>query len=182
MSLAWRAKRKEPRNYATFRKRVLENANYTCEWCGETNGLFAHHIIPVSEGGSHAVSNGLCLCGKCYLEEHRLMRDKEMLTGGNLVLRSVLAEMAQSAGLAITERTIRYWAMRGLIPRPTIVKRRACYQKEVLEKLQVIEALRPKTIEQIKQIMFESELFRHKLYQEGDVIVLRSIPRKKREK
>lgn len=45
-------------------------ANYTCQLChGE--GLDAHHIIPVEEGGSDEQENLICLCRSCHQKVHK---------------------------------------------------------------------------------------------------------------
>lgn len=77
-----------------------------------------------------------------------------------LVTRQELAKEARARGVNVTERTLRYWAMRGLIPKPVIKQRRACYPLSLLETLEKIEPLRRKTIEQVKRIVWESMLFR----------------------
>jgi hypothetical protein len=41
-----------------------------CVNCGSIKNLQAHHIIPVSEGGSDDLENGKALCEECHANEH----------------------------------------------------------------------------------------------------------------
>lgn len=50
--------------YKKNRKIVLESSNYICHYCnGPANT--ADHIIPVSQGGGHELSNLLPACINC---------------------------------------------------------------------------------------------------------------------
>lgn len=53
-------------------KAVLERDNYTCQRCGSTENLRAHHIFWVSECPSVAgeLWNGVTLCETCHIKEH----------------------------------------------------------------------------------------------------------------
>ena len=53
------------------RAALLERDDYRCQECGSRRNPECHHIVPVSEGGSHALSNGLVLCRSCHIEHHR---------------------------------------------------------------------------------------------------------------
>lgn len=62
-----------------WRISVFERDNYTCKKCGKKgNGLYlnAHHIIPFSKDKSlrFEVSNGITLCEKCHIDEHKRLR------------------------------------------------------------------------------------------------------------
>jgi len=61
---------KYPTNWNELRKQALERAGYRCEQCGRTGRLHVHHIIPVSEGGSHDLSNLMVLCPHCHSKMH----------------------------------------------------------------------------------------------------------------
>ncbi|UEM02536.1 HNH endonuclease [Skermanella rosea] len=52
------------RKQKSFRKKILEAYNSECALCGlqEVNLLRASHILPVAEGGSDEINNGICLC------------------------------------------------------------------------------------------------------------------------
>ena len=65
-------KRRDPR----FRERILDEYNYTCAICGETENvvLEAAHIIGVGDGGDDGVENGVCLCAN-----HHKMFDAALL-------------------------------------------------------------------------------------------------------
>lgn len=50
--------------YKRNRLAILEGSNYTCHYCnGQANT--ADHIIPVSHGGGHEITNLLPACTKC---------------------------------------------------------------------------------------------------------------------
>lgn len=59
-----------------FRKEVLEAYNNQCAICRcqEEKLLQAAHIVPVAQGGSDLVSNGICLCAN-----HHLMFDSGLI-------------------------------------------------------------------------------------------------------
>ncbi|MGN7308837.1 HNH endonuclease [Bacillus subtilis] len=48
----------------SVKKRVLEEANYLCFFCGE-HGTSVDHIIPRSKGGTNHRRNLICACIKC---------------------------------------------------------------------------------------------------------------------
>jgi hypothetical protein len=89
-----------------------------------------------------------------------------------LVTRDSLARIARAEGMNVTDRTLRYWAMRGLIPKPIIKDRKACYPISLISILRKIEPLRRKTIEEVRDMVWESSLFEcHATSGEGGVIV-----------
>ena len=47
---------------------VKARDNQTCQRCGSTNEVRAHHIIPVSQNIKEAlnIDNGITLCSKCH--------------------------------------------------------------------------------------------------------------------
>lgn len=55
---------------AEWRKAIKRRANGVCEKCGE-NGIEAHHIRPVYQGGVNVLSNGVYLCKPCHNAMHR---------------------------------------------------------------------------------------------------------------
>lgn len=60
-----------PSNWKSLREQALLKANYQCARCRETEQeLHVHHIIPISQGGSHDLSNLEVLCASCHFEEH----------------------------------------------------------------------------------------------------------------
>lgn len=65
-----------PSNWDEIRRQVYQRDNYTCQNCGAGGGvqgseeLHAHHIVPVSSGGSHQPSNLVTMCSKCHNAIH----------------------------------------------------------------------------------------------------------------
>lgn len=59
--------RRSPEFYQ-WRKAVLERDNYTCQDCGKTEGIEAHHIRAIMDypEGIFEVKNGLTVCGDCH--------------------------------------------------------------------------------------------------------------------
>jgi len=55
------------------RDKRLKLDNYQCQedGCGSKTGVQVHHKVPVSHGGSHAMSNLLTLCSKCHSKQHK---------------------------------------------------------------------------------------------------------------
>lgn len=53
-------------------KMVKERAKFTCERCGSTSELEAHHEIPVKVDQSlvNDEMNGICLCHDCHMKAH----------------------------------------------------------------------------------------------------------------
>jgi len=65
-----------PDDWDERRRRVYERDGYTCQSCGSQGGkagnteLHAHHIIPISRGGSNKLSNLTTLCKECHNQKH----------------------------------------------------------------------------------------------------------------
>lgn len=60
--------------YKTWREKVFERDNYTCQSCGQIGGeLNAHHIKPFAqyEALRYDINNGVTLCKECHKEIHR---------------------------------------------------------------------------------------------------------------
>ena len=69
-----------PSDWDSRRRRVYRRDDYTCANCGVRGGgghdaesveLHAHHIVPISKGGSHATSNLKTLCVDCHNAIHQ---------------------------------------------------------------------------------------------------------------
>lgn len=65
--------------YSEWRRMVYKRDNWTCQKCGKRgNGAYlnAHHIIPFSVDKSlrFEITNGVTLCKKCHIKEHRRLR------------------------------------------------------------------------------------------------------------
>jgi len=54
---------------SSFARHVIAR-DKVCQVCGSNEGLQAHHIILVSEGGSDELGNGTALCASCHADEH----------------------------------------------------------------------------------------------------------------
>jgi hypothetical protein len=64
-----------PPDWDVLRRRVYRRARYRCQNCGRRNvELHAHHIVPLSVGGTNALSNLACLCRDCHEAIHPHMR------------------------------------------------------------------------------------------------------------
>jgi hypothetical protein len=72
-----------PPDWQARRKRVLKRDNSTCQRCGVRSTrvddvrLDVDHIIPKSDGGSHALHNLQALCPSCHAEKHSVNRKLE---------------------------------------------------------------------------------------------------------
>jgi hypothetical protein len=68
----------------TWRDSVYERDNHTCQMCGSTSKLIAHHIVAWGDDESlrFEVSNGTTLCRKCHPAVHnRWMKRREAQVG-----------------------------------------------------------------------------------------------------
>lgn len=54
-----------------WRQKVLWRDKYTCQRCGFSSSLEAHHIILKSKGGTNTVTNGITLCTECHASLHK---------------------------------------------------------------------------------------------------------------
>jgi hypothetical protein len=64
-----------PSNWEELSKAVRERDGYRCSYCGSPNlVLHTHHVIPLSRGGSNAMSNLKTLCEKCHRAKHPHMK------------------------------------------------------------------------------------------------------------
>lgn len=60
--------------YQDWRSKVFERDDYTCKRCGYRGGeLNAHHIKPYKNNKKERLdlNNGITLCKKCHVEEHK---------------------------------------------------------------------------------------------------------------
>lgn len=61
-----------PSDWSSRRRKALRRDNYTCQNCGRQGGpngdaeLHVHHSVPVSNGGSHQLSNLITHCKECH--------------------------------------------------------------------------------------------------------------------
>ena len=65
-----------PNDWDERRRDVYRRDGYICQHCGAGGGrkgyseLHAHHIVPISQGGSHDKSNLVTLCAECHQKVH----------------------------------------------------------------------------------------------------------------
>ena len=57
-------------NNPQFRKEILDAHGNACANCGKTNDIELHHIVPLSVGGTNAISNVIPLCRECHRSIH----------------------------------------------------------------------------------------------------------------
>jgi 5-methylcytosine-specific restriction endonuclease McrA len=64
-----------PRNWDTLRRLVYARDRHRCTNCGRKGGrrveLHAHHVIPLSRGGTNTLDNLVTLCRDCHRLAHR---------------------------------------------------------------------------------------------------------------
>jgi predicted restriction endonuclease len=68
-----------------FREGVFERDLYTCQVCGHTDNLDAHHITDRHEmpNGGYTLSNGISLCPECHLKAEQFhISNKIMFEAG----------------------------------------------------------------------------------------------------
>jgi hypothetical protein len=65
-----------PDDWDELRREVYQRDNYTCGNCSASDiELHAHHIVPLSRGGTNALSNLTTLCVDCHELLHPHMRN-----------------------------------------------------------------------------------------------------------
>lgn len=57
-------------NWDLLRKNVMKRDDYKCSSCGSTSNLTIDHKIPLSLGGTNALSNLQTLCRDCHEDKH----------------------------------------------------------------------------------------------------------------
>jgi len=65
---------------ATQKKELFESSNYSCSICGKISdagvrGLQADHKIPLSRGGSEALTNWQAMCNECNVAKRKVCQD-----------------------------------------------------------------------------------------------------------
>lgn len=69
--LATRMKKNYPQNWDDIRNVLFNRYNNSCANCGRSSTpVEAHHIVPVSCGGSHKLDNLVPLCPDCHSAVH----------------------------------------------------------------------------------------------------------------
>lgn len=70
------AQQRYPDNWDVIRRKVYTRDDYTCQICGDKGGkqgnteVHAHHVTPLSEGGSNKMNNLVTLCDSCHNNQH----------------------------------------------------------------------------------------------------------------
>jgi 5-methylcytosine-specific restriction endonuclease McrA len=63
-----------PRNWGSLRHNVYARDRHRCTMCGRKGGrkvaLHAHHIVPLSRGGTNTLDNLTTLCSACHRRVH----------------------------------------------------------------------------------------------------------------
>lgn len=65
-----------PADWDDRRRKVYQRDGYECQLCHAQGGqvgdteLHAHHVTPISEGGSHDLDNLVTLCKSCHNDQH----------------------------------------------------------------------------------------------------------------
>lgn len=57
-----------------LRREVLDRDGWCCTWCGTSERLTLHHIIPVRRGGENTKANLITVCRPCHDELEVLER------------------------------------------------------------------------------------------------------------
>jgi len=64
-----------PQDWNQIRREVYRKDNWACKRCGAKNTkLYAHHLIPLIEGGSNELKNLVSLCEECHKDMHFHMK------------------------------------------------------------------------------------------------------------
>lgn len=59
------------------RRRILKRDRWICHVCQQPGADQADHVVPVSEGGAHSLSNGAAIHGSpCHTEKSRLEAER----------------------------------------------------------------------------------------------------------
>lgn len=62
------------KDWSAVSKSTIERAGNKCVDCGGTKKLQAHHIIPLSKGGTNTNFNLIALCEACHAKRHRHLK------------------------------------------------------------------------------------------------------------
>lgn len=71
---------KAPAGWARTREQVLERDNWMCHVCGRPGADTADHIVPVSRGGTHALSNLAAIHDRTPPHCHRAKTNRDKTT------------------------------------------------------------------------------------------------------
>ncbi len=66
-----------PSNWDDLRRKVYIRDKYTCQNCSASKVVVhAHHVVPLSAGGTNRISNLITLCADCHSKIHPHMRTR----------------------------------------------------------------------------------------------------------
>jgi hypothetical protein len=90
-----------PEDWDERRRQVLERDGYACQRCGATDrSLHVHHVTPISEGGSHDLTNLETLCERCHADEHPVQTTLQQAVARN---RRVRMKYSSNSGTRVRE-------------------------------------------------------------------------------
>ena len=72
----------------SFARTVKARDDGRCIECGSTQGVVAHHVVPLMEGGTHEPDNGVTLCSKHHKTKHTTYANKTHRSDGTPIARS----------------------------------------------------------------------------------------------
>ena len=58
------------RGFTSARAHTISRDAGECVWCGKTEPLHVHHIVPLSHGGGNELDNLVTLCVDCHGDFH----------------------------------------------------------------------------------------------------------------
>lgn len=109
-----------PADWDDRRRRVYQRDGYQCQRCGARGGpygdleLHCHHIVPVSEGGSHALANLTTLCWRCHdaVHDHHIPRMSDInsrATSDPQPLQTLTEQLNPDDYTPDSQPYVRYW-------------------------------------------------------------------------
>jgi integrase len=106
-----RSERLRGHDWFEIRERVLDRDDHTCQNCGSTTNLVAHHIVPIKTSGTNRLTNLTTLCRKCHRHAHNeRVRDSSNSQTGDasryLLTVDELRQVIQSATHPLDEAVI----------------------------------------------------------------------------
>lgn len=68
-----------------FAKAVKARDGGRCVECGSAQGVVAHHVVPLMEGGTHELANGATLCAEHHKAKHTSYANKTHRSDGTRI-------------------------------------------------------------------------------------------------
>jgi hypothetical protein len=130
-----------PDDWNWRRKKAYERDDYSCTRCGAKGGsdgnteLHAHHELPISQGGSHKLSNLTTVCKSCHEEihGHNIPTGSDFSKNKNTITKTSRTQSTGATGgqstvdssikeWGLPERVIVFtWLLSGIIGGPMVV-------------------------------------------------------------